>query len=184
MRIHNVSKPTLQDLYEVAKRTSWQNNWPRSRAKNGPANDQTKLRGRKTCRLLEFHPRQLSDGVFAGSTMWTPRLDSLEGIDSVVSSAGAAVLCTVLSQYLSSREAEVPSEAFCWAILPILFTRTIRLNPSTSSSASSISLWIVAIAVAVACCYTAEIGIIYLVVRVPQLPKLTRNPRELPVHSD
>lgn len=95
------------------------------------------------------------------TTMWTPRF---EGTDPVVVSAGAAALCAVLRQHLASAEAEVPSEVLCWAVLPILSTRTVRLNLTNSSTASSISLWIAAAAVAVACCYTAEIGMIYLVV--------------------
>ena len=96
--------------------------------------------------------------------MWTPRLAA---VDPTVASAGAAVLCTLLTRHLSSREAEIPSETLCWAILPVLFARTIRLDPGASNSvASSVSLWTVAANIAAVCCYRAEIGIIYLIVSI------------------
>lgn len=122
---------------------------------------------------------------------------SVRGKLSIVGPAGAAVLCTVLTQHLYSNhgQSELYSEILCWAILPVLFT--IASHPSSSSNfssnlnsnlisnlssnlsskfnsvpgsqlpSSSISLWVVAAGVATACCYKAEIGTIGLLVRSP-----------------
>lgn len=81
------------------------------------------------------------------------------------------MLCTVLTQHLSSRQSEVCSETLCWIMLPVLFTVARRWDISTistatlssdpgSHAASSTSLWIVAAGIATACCYKAEMGMI------------------------
>ncbi|KAH8684056.1 hypothetical protein BGZ61DRAFT_455576 [Ilyonectria robusta] len=111
-------------------------------------------------------------------TMWRRRLVD---VDPVTGSAGAAVLCTVLTQYLSSRRSEVCSEALGWTFLPILFTFTrppdvhtipkaIPSNNHTSSSTYKRSLWIVAAGIATSCLCRAEDNVVgYLPALTPLL---------------
>jgi hypothetical protein len=103
--------------------------------------------------------------------MWKPQFNA---IDSITGSAGAAVLCTLLTQRLSSRQSELCSETVCWMILPTLFKIANRSNISISTasfygkpgsqSASSRSLWVFAVGIVIACSYKAEIGKIALFV--------------------
>jgi len=105
--------------------------------------------------------------------MWS---SSLKDVNLIVAFAGAAVLCTVLSQYLTtSRPFELSSESVCWILLPVLFTAEKRskfnvisaesLAPEPPSrSTSSISLWIVAVSLVAANYFRAEVGIIGLLV--------------------
>lgn len=118
-------------------------------------------------------------GRNAGFTMWKPL--RFQWIDPIAASAGAAVLCSVLTQHLSSSQAELSSEVLCWAILPILVTvakrSTTGINdlprPLSQSSAASSGYqparsrgsWLVAAGVAAACCYRAELGMIRFLVR-------------------
>ncbi|CZR51796.1 related to capsule-associated protein [Phialocephala subalpina] len=111
--------------------------------------------------------------------MWQSRF---KDVRSITGSASAAVLCTILTQHLSSRQSEVYSEMVCWVLLPFLFTTSKPSNVSTFTRetlhsnprihvAYSISLWIVAAGVATACCYKAEIGVIGLFVGFSQKMK-------------
>lgn len=82
--------------------------------------------------------------------------------DRVTRSAGAALLCSILTQYLSDRRPELQtlSETLCWVIIPIVFmlapTRrdgkygqekedTIYWNDSKRLAASPRSLWVVSV---------------------------------------
>lgn len=97
-------------------------------------------------------------------------------IDSITGLAGAALLFSLLSQYLSTPESEVGSEIVCWIILPILFgisqnkvlSRDVR-RLFHDSVGSRTSLWVVAGGIAIACVYEAEIGRVGLFVRTSTL---------------
>lgn len=104
-----------------------------------------------------------------------------KGINTIVGLTGAAVLSTVFTQHLSSRQSETGSETLCWILLPVLFTITQRsdISPISRSSlpsnvgsqhTSSSSLWIVAAGISIACGYKAEIGTIVLLVSSSNSP--------------
>lgn len=109
--------------------------------------------------------------ILAQSAMWNTQLKSIAGVEGF---AGAAILCSVVSQHIYSRnvQSELASETLCWLILPFLFKFTkpretnrfssIPRSPSKSQSPSSSSIWIVAASIAVASIYKAEIGVIGL----------------------
>ncbi|KAK2855667.1 hypothetical protein FQN49_004965 [Arthroderma sp. PD_2] len=89
----------------------------------------------------------------------------------VTSSAGAALLCSVLTQYLSSRRVELCSEVLCWSILPVVFKVAGRPGGSKSSragpfsypqaqSSSAASLWIAALGIVTFCLFKAETGMV------------------------
>ncbi|KAK1672167.1 hypothetical protein BDP55DRAFT_558846 [Colletotrichum godetiae] len=103
---------------------------------------------------------------------WQP----IEEFGSITRPAGAAVIYTIVTQYLSSNAAELWSELLCWLLLPFLY-RSARQNPyslgdrKTSKNslpspvlrrpsfvvaAGSVSLWVVAFAIVVASVYRAE----------------------------
>ncbi|KAM5445523.1 hypothetical protein MaudCBS49596_007429 [Microsporum audouinii] len=90
---------------------------------------------------------------------------------------GAALLCSVLVQHLSTNRAELCSEILCWSMLPIVFKaagrsgaagRSSRAGPLSLSlgysqaqrSSSSASIWIAALSIASACLARAEVGLI------------------------
>ncbi|KAF4978242.1 hypothetical protein FZEAL_5347 [Fusarium zealandicum] len=91
----------------------------------------------------------------------------LNAIDQVGGLAGAAVLCTTLSQHLASRRSELCSELVCWLVLPVLFRYSKRSKPATDPAVAPFSgagaqtlswrsQWIVAAGIAVTCLYKAE----------------------------
>ncbi|KAI0129666.1 hypothetical protein BJ170DRAFT_700843 [Xylariales sp. AK1849] len=97
----------------------------------------------------------------------------LNHIDLVTRLAGAAVLCSIMTQCLSSRQSELCSEMLCWMTLPLLFriARYPDFNATSKDTLSSISraspttsnsLWIVAASIAVASLLKAENNIIGL----------------------
>lgn len=99
--------------------------------------------------------------------MWKQRFPSIEA-------AGAAVLCAVLTQHLSSRRSELCSELLCWLILPALFKATGRSNsnsgktvllssPEAEPKTTPWSTWVFAASVAVST-YKTEGGIVNLCV--------------------
>lgn len=104
----------------------------------------------------------------AGPTMWR---QIFEVVGPITGSAGAAVLSTIVTRRLSSRQSEFCSEILCWMTLPVLFkmgrlsdTAVVSRGSLTSNlesaRTSSSSLWIVAGSLAIACSYQAEMGTI------------------------
>lgn len=98
--------------------------------------------------------------------MWKPPFNH---IDPVTKSAGAALLCNVLSQCLFSRQSELYAETLAWIMLPIVFKVARRpdvnrlLGPPSSPEvqyASAASLWIVALSVATFSFFRAEHGMV------------------------
>ncbi|RMJ23393.1 Glycosyltransferase family 90 protein [Aspergillus sp. HF37] len=99
------------------------------------------------------------------TAMRKPRLAS---IDAVTRSAGAALLCSILTECLSSRQSELYSETLAWAMLPMVFTIARRNASNLSVPApentrpASASLWTVAFGVAAFCLFKAENGTVAL----------------------
>ena len=111
--------------------------------------------------------------VTASQTMWKPPFNH---IDLVTKSAGAALFCNVLSQWLSTRQSELYAETLAWIMLPILFKIARRpdvntlLRPSSSHAAqraSETSLWLVALSVATFSFFHAENGMVGFFVSNP-----------------
>ncbi|KAH7121458.1 hypothetical protein EDB81DRAFT_813991 [Dactylonectria macrodidyma] len=110
--------------------------------------------------------------------MWKQRLAD---VDPATGSAGAALLCTILTQCLSSRPSELTSEVLSWSLLPILFKSTrpsdLHTIPKTaspinltSSSTSTRSLWIIAAGItASSVCNTESNVVAYLPALTPLL---------------
>lgn len=105
--------------------------------------------------------------------MWKPPFNH---IDPVTKSAGAALLCNVLSQCLSSWQSELYAETLAWIMLPIVFKIARRpdvnslLGPPSSPEAqhaSAASLWIVALSVAAFSFFHAEHGMVGFFVSSP-----------------
>ncbi|KAH6605504.1 hypothetical protein Trco_004657 [Trichoderma cornu-damae] len=87
--------------------------------------------------------------------------------------AGAALLCSMLTQWLSARESEIYSEILCWATLPVLVTYQKPPRPESilgpvASGESKIptpprsSMWMVAGSVAIFSFFKTEIDAIRL----------------------
>ncbi|KAI1085132.1 hypothetical protein F5B20DRAFT_521105 [Whalleya microplaca] len=94
-----------------------------------------------------------------------------EHIDPVTRSTGAALLCSILTQHLSSRQSELYSETLCWMVLPVALKIAKRpdvdkLSKGTAPSslaahpASASSLWVVALSIATFCIFKAENGMV------------------------
>ncbi|KAI0012689.1 hypothetical protein F4779DRAFT_614410 [Xylariaceae sp. FL0662B] len=94
-------------------------------------------------------------------------------IDLVTRSAGAALLCSVLTQRLSSAQSELFSEMLCWIVLPIVFriarrpdadvdkfSKAIAPGRPMNQRASTASLWAVALSIATFCIFKAETGMV------------------------
>lgn len=93
-------------------------------------------------------------------------------IDPVTRSAAGALLCSVLTEYLSIRESELCSEILCWVSLPIFFiiTKQAELNKFSKLTSfgiipetqpvSALSLWIVTLGIVILCSFKAEIGLV------------------------
>lgn len=106
---------------------------------------------------------------FTNPKMLKPRPNDVE---SVPIRAGAALLCTVIAQWLYSQKNELYSEILCWMILPVLLrTRkrtggdTIPIPNGGKTPVPSRSLWIIAIGIAATSFYKAESKKIILYVR-------------------
>ncbi|KAK5657641.1 hypothetical protein OQA88_2713 [Cercophora sp. LCS_1] len=103
---------------------------------------------------------------------WAP---APEFFSSVALSAALAILFSVLTRLLESRQSEISSEILCWCILPVLFAIAERsaihlpvpFSAPTSWQAPSLSLWLIAATLACASLYRAEVGPVEL------LPVLT-----------
>ncbi|CAJ2510135.1 Uu.00g060350.m01.CDS01 [Anthostomella pinea] len=102
--------------------------------------------------------------------MWKPQLHNVD-IDPVTRAAGAALLCSILSQRLSSRQTELGSEIVAWYVLPVAFSfarrppvnklpRTVTFSIPETRPASAASLWVVALSVATFCLFKAENGMV------------------------
>ena len=89
-------------------------------------------------------------------------------------SAGAALFCSALAQYFTTRNVELTSETVCWVILPALVQLTRRRGSSgatsstllgrTSSAMLSTRAWLFALGIAAACWYRAEEHMVVLFV--------------------
>ncbi|KAK4122997.1 glycosyltransferase family 90 protein [Parathielavia appendiculata] len=87
-------------------------------------------------------------------------------------SAGAALFCSALAQYLTTRDVELASEILCWVILPALIqlknrygttgTTSNTLLVKTPSAVASTRAWLFALGLAAACWYRAEEHIVVL----------------------
>jgi hypothetical protein len=104
--------------------------------------------------------------------MWKPPVSI--HIDSTVASAGAALLCSALAQYLFTWEAEVYSETLCWIALLGIFKLSEKWDDWSLSqgpnldhnaqSAPSWVLWTVALCIAVQSVGKSEYGVVVLFV--------------------
>ncbi|KAH7121851.1 hypothetical protein B0J13DRAFT_456712 [Dactylonectria estremocensis] len=105
----------------------------------------------------------------------------LADIDPVTGSAGAALLCTVLTQCLASRPSELTSELLGWSLLPILFRstkpsdlhtipKTTSLGETPSTHTSKRSLWTIAAGITACCVCKTESNVVgYLPALTPLL---------------
>lgn len=108
--------------------------------------------------------------------MWN-NIDTDIRDDHVTRSAGAALLCSLLTRHLSDRRAELQlsSETLCWIILPIVFkvaaTNTdgkhrpekgdiISWSAMKKLPASPLSLWVVSLCLGLYCFLTDEDALI------------------------
>ncbi|KAI9932284.1 hypothetical protein ASPWEDRAFT_154177 [Aspergillus wentii DTO 134E9] len=100
--------------------------------------------------------------------MWNPRYCQ---IDPVTSFAGAALLCSIATERLSTRQSGLCSEILAWMMLPIVFklarqpdankfSKTAPFSNFQTRSASALSLWMVAVSIATFCVWKAEIGML------------------------
>lgn len=93
--------------------------------------------------------------------------------DAVTRVAGAALLCSILTQWLSSRQSELCSETLAWILLPVVFgvakqQPDIDQLPGTETRpASTYSLWIVALSIVTLCVFQAESGLVVFFVSSP-----------------
>lgn len=104
-------------------------------------------------------------------------------MDLTTLAAGAAIQCAVLTEWLSSQEAEICSEIICWMLLPALFSftkgikqRRPKILPlvthDTPSPASSTGAWIAAASLGILCFYRVESKSIALIVMISMLPDM------------
>ncbi|MBE3045457.1 hypothetical protein IMZ48_23500, partial [Candidatus Bathyarchaeota archaeon] len=108
--------------------------------------------------------------------MWKQRSPGIEA-------AIAAVLCTLLTQHLSSRRSELWSELVCWLILPALFKVTARSDPGSEKQTlpggpeaetkpARWSAWIFATSVVISIYFKAEGGILKLCVSTRDMEEM------------
>jgi hypothetical protein len=104
--------------------------------------------------------------------MWKFRHADID-ITSVL--AGAALLCSLFTQRLFTRQSELCSEILCWTILPILLLKSrglrnadvkIPLTVSDTQPLSSRTLWLAATSLTAVSVYRAEIGLVELQVSI------------------
>lgn len=93
--------------------------------------------------------------------------------DPVTRVAGAALLSTLLTQWLSSRESELCSEFLAWVLLPMIF-RASRREPNIDKPLGTeriptpaLSVWIVTLSIVTLCVFRAEIGLVGFFVSSP-----------------
>ena len=124
--------------------------------------------------------------------MWNP---SISQIDPITWSAGAALLCSVFTQRLSSWQSELCSELLCWLLVPVTFKLGRRAdvkrfmevlpqgvpNNAEAQPQSAVSLWIVTLGIVIACLFRAEGGIIVFLVSRPY--QIATCPETLTVSS-
>ena len=94
-------------------------------------------------------------------------------IDPVIRVTGAALICSLLTQWLSSRQSELCSELLAWILLPMVF-RAIKRQPDVDrllgteiKPAPASSLCIVTLSVAVFSVFQAENGLVVFFVSSP-----------------
>ena len=134
--------------------------------------------------LQKFHSPELCFDTGSRESGNTATM-SIPQLGGATTTAGAALLCTVLSQYLSARPSELYSELLCWLTLPLLFGFVQRLEtrtrPKTGAlvsdfavehnfpsshfySSPSNAAWIVATGITIATFYKTEQPVIELFV--------------------
>nr|UXE44008.1 glycosyltransferase family 90 protein [Trichoderma aurantioeffusum] len=111
------------------------------------------------------------------------QLHNADDIEPLAGYAGAALLCSLLTQWLSFRESEIYSEILCWATLPILieYQKQLQqrslLGPVVSGESkvptpSPSSLWMAAGSVAMFLLCKMETDVVQFLVRRPALTPL------------
>lgn len=123
--------------------------------------------------------------------MWNNINTDIRG-DHVTRSAGAALLCSLLTRHLSDRRPELQplSQTLCWIILPIVFKAApantggkhrpekgdiIGWNALKKLPASPISLWIVSMCLAIYWFFTVEGGLVAFLPALTPLLLVSQN---------
>lgn len=103
-------------------------------------------------------------------------------VDPVTRVAGAALLSSVLTQWLVSRESELCSELLAWVLLPMVF-RASRKEPNIDKPLGTekiptpaLSVWTVTLSIATLCVFRAEIGLVGFFVSSPLSWTIVSNP--------
>ncbi|KAE8339936.1 hypothetical protein BDV24DRAFT_164822 [Aspergillus arachidicola] len=106
-----------------------------------------------------------------GIPKYAMRTQPFHHIGMLTRSAGAALLCSLWTVRLSSKQSELYSEILAWMILPTMFkmTRQLQVNKILTRAPlsepgfqlqSAVSLWISALGIATFCVYQAENGLV------------------------